>query len=100
VLHPEIAADHVDTVVVSDDGAWAATTPLLPITTAGTGDLTSALFLAHLPSGPADALARTVASVYAVLEATVASGSAELELVAAQNAIADPPVRLTTRQLR
>jgi pyridoxine kinase len=100
VLHPGIPADHLDTVVVSDESAWALTTPILPITTAGTGDLTAALFLAHLPSGPADALARTVSSVYAVLEATVASGSYEIELVAAQDAIADPPLNLTVRKLR
>lgn len=100
VLHPGIPADHLDTVVVSDEGAWAVTTPILPITTAGTGDLAAALFLAHLPSGPADALGRTVSSVYAVLEATVASGSYEIELVAAQEAIADPPLNLPVRQLR
>jgi pyridoxine kinase len=104
VLHPDIPADHLDTVVVSDEGAWAVTTPILQVssagTTAGTGDLTAALFLAHLPSGPADALARTVSSVYAVLEATVASGSYEIELVAAQEAIADPPLNLPVRQLR
>jgi pyridoxine kinase len=100
VLHPGIPVDHLDTVVVSDQGAWAVTTPILPITTAGTGDLTAALFLAHLPSGPADALARTVSSVYAVIDATVASGSYEIELVAAQEAIADPPLNLPVRQLR
>lgn len=100
VLHPDIPADHLDTVVVSDDGAWAVTTPVLPITASGTGDLTAALFLAHLSSGPADALARTVSSVYAVLEATAASGSYEIELVAAQQAIATPPLNLPIRQLR
>jgi pyridoxine kinase len=101
VLHPDIPADHLDTVVVSHDGAWAVTTPILPLaTTAGTGDLTAALFLAHLPSGPEVALASTVSSVYAVLEATAASGSYEIELVAAQDAIADPPMGLPLRRLR
>jgi pyridoxine kinase len=101
VLHPDIPADHLDSVVVSDEGAWAVTTPILPLaTTAGTGDLTAALFLAHLSSGPAEALARAISSVYAVLEATVASGSYEIEIVAAQGAIADPPLNLPVRQLR
>jgi pyridoxine kinase len=100
VLHPDIPAGHLDTVVVSDDGAWAVTTPILPIVTAGTGDLTAALFLAHLSSGPADALARTVSSVYAVVAATAASGSSEIELVAAQEAIADPPLDTPVRRLR
>jgi len=100
VLHPEIPADHLDTVVVSDDGAWAVTTPILPVTTAGSGDLTAALFLAHLHSGPAEALARTVSSVYAVLATTAASGSSEIELVASQAVIADPPLDHAVRQLR
>ena len=100
VLHPEIPADHLDTVVVSDDGAWAVTTPILPVATAGSGDLTAALFLAHLSSGPDEALARTVSSVYAVLAATAASGSPEIELVASQAAIADPPLDQPVRRLR
>ena len=100
VLHPDIPPDHLDTVVVTGDGAWAVTTPVLPIATAGTGDLTAALFLAHLPSGADSALARTVSSVYAVLEATAASGAYELELVATQDAIAQPPLSLPVRRLR
>ena len=100
VLHPEIPADHLDTVVVSDDGAWAVTTPILPVATAGSGDVTAALFLAHLPSGPDEALARTVSSVYAVLAATAAAGSSEIELVASQAAIADPPLDHSVRRLR
>ena len=100
VLHPDIPGDSLDTVVVTAEGAWALTTPILPIATAGTGDLTAALFLAHLSSGPEVALARTVASVYAVLEATAASGSYELELIASQEAIAQPPAGLTVRRLR
>jgi len=100
VLHTEIPADHLDTVVVSDEGAWAVTTPILPVATAGSGDLTAALFLAHLSSGPAEALARTVSSVYAVLAATAASGSSEIELVASQEAIANPPLDQPVRRLR
>jgi pyridoxine kinase len=100
VLHEGIPAGHLDTVVVTGEGAWAVTTPVLPISTAGTGDLTAALFLAHLPSGAEAALARTVSSVYAVLEATAASGAYELELVTTQDAIAQPPVTLPVRRLR
>lgn len=100
VLHEDIPAGHLDTVVVTDEGAWAVTTPVLPISTAGTGDLTAALFLAHLSSGAEAALARTVSSVYAALEATAASGSYELVLVATQDAIAQPPLNLPVRRLR
>lgn len=94
--------ESVDVVAVSDDGAWVVTTPLLPISPNGGGDLTAALYLAHLHTtgSPADALVRTTSSVYAVLEATVAAGTRELQLVAAQDAIADPPPGLEVRQLR
>ena len=72
VLHADAAADSLDVVAVSDAGAWAVTTPLLPITPNGCGDVTAALYLAHLVTtgSPARALARTTAIVFAILEAT------------------------------
>jgi pyridoxine kinase len=102
VLHGDLAPDSLDVVAVSDQGAWAVTTPLLPITPNGGGDVTAALYLAHLAStgSPAQALERTVGSVFAVLEATLSAGTRELQLVAAQDAIADPPRRFAARQLR
>jgi pyridoxine kinase len=95
-----LEAAQLETIAVSDEGAWAVTSPILPITTAGTGDLTSALFLAHLADGVDVALARTVSSVHAVLAATVESGERELRIVAAQDAIAEPPMDLPVRRLR
>jgi pyridoxine kinase len=96
------ANDSIDVVAVSDAGAWTVTTPLLPISPNGGGDVTAALDLAHLRStgAPAEALARTTSSVYAVLEATLAAGTRELQLVAAQEAIAQPPMTFEVRQLR
>ncbi len=99
VLHSELDASRVSTVVVADEGAWEVTTPLLPISTAGTGDLTASLFLAHLRDGLPVALERTVSSVYAVLAATP-PGSMEIALIATQDAIASPPAGLTARRLR
>jgi pyridoxine kinase len=102
VVHSDAPAGSVDVVAVSDEGAWAVTTPLLPINPNGGGDVTAALYLAHLwtTGSPAAALERTVASVFAVLEATLATGSRELELISAQDVIADPPPGLTSRRLR
>ena len=102
VLHGDVPPDSLDVVAVSDAGAWAVTTPLLPITPNGCGDVTAALYLAHLATtgSPAQALERTTASVFAVLEATLAAGTREIQLVAAQDAIADPPRSFTARQLR
>ncbi len=102
VLHDEVATGHLDVVAVSDAGAWAVTTPLLPISPNGCGDVTAALYLAHLhqSGSPAAALVATTASVFAILEATLAAGTREIQLVAAQDAIARPPVGFEARQLR
>jgi pyridoxine kinase len=102
VLHDGLAESSLDVVAVSDEGAWAVTTPLLPITPNGGGDVTAALYLAHLlGTGTApEALGRTVASVFAVLEATIAAGTRELALVAAQDAIAQAPDTVEVRRLR
>ena len=101
VLTPD-RPDTLDLVAVSDDGAWAVTTPLLPISPNGCGDVTAALYLAHLHTtgSPQVAVERTASSVFAILEATVAAGTREIALVAAQDAIADPPRRFEARQLR
>ena len=53
-------------IAVSDAGAWAVTTPMLAISPNGGGDVTAALYLAHLleTGSPAAALARTTSSVF------------------------------------
>jgi pyridoxine kinase len=103
VLVDDTPADSLDVVAVSDThGAWAVTTPLLPISPNGCGDITAALYLAHLTTtgSPARALALTASSVFAILEETLAAGTRELQLVAAQDAIGSPPERFSVRQLR
>jgi pyridoxine kinase len=102
VLHGDLAHDSLDVLAVSDEGAWALTTPLLPITPNGCGDVTAALYLAHLRTSgsPATALAATASSVFAILEATIAAGTREIQLVAAQDTIAEPPMNFEVRQLR
>ena len=102
VLHRDVPDGSLDVVAVSDAGAWVVTTPLLPISPNGCGDVTAALYLAHLRStgSPAEALSRTTSSVFAVLEATIAAGTREIQLVAAQDAIASPPSTFEVRQVR
>jgi pyridoxine kinase len=102
VLHADLPPDSLAVVAVSDAGAWAVTTPLLPIAPNGCGDVTAAMYLAHLTAtgSPARALEHTTGSVFAVLEATLAAGTREIQLVAAQDAIADPPATFAARQLR
>jgi pyridoxine kinase len=93
--------DAISMVAVSDDGAWSVTTPRLPLSVNGAGDATAALFLAHTTTdGPEVALGRTAASVFAVMELTHAGGHREIQLVAAQHEIADPPARFPVTRLR
>ncbi|MEO7447041.1 MAG: pyridoxal kinase PdxY [Humibacillus sp.] len=76
---------------VTEEGAWTVSTPMLPMTVQGGGDVTAAVFLAHLLSdGARVALSRTAATMYAVLERTHAAGSTEMLLVQQQDAIASP----------
>ena len=102
VIHGDVPDGKLDVLAVSDDGAWAVETPLLPITPNGCGDVTAALYLAHLHTtgSAATALARTTSSVFAILEQTLAAGTREIQLVAAQDAIADPPDTFAVRRLR
>ena len=84
-------ADRIGTLAASDSGE--VTTPRLPLAARGAGDLLVALFLARwLDLGDvADALARAVASTFAVVEKTAAElGGRELLLVAAQDALREP----------
>ena len=101
VVHDQAATETIDMIAVTGAGAWAVTTPLLPQVFTGAGDLTAAVFLASLLSSDlATALGRTAAVVYGVLRATVDSGAAELQLVAAQDEIASPTASFEVRQLR
>jgi pyridoxine kinase len=102
VVHADAAAQTIDMVAVSGAGAWRVTTPLLPRTFTGAGDLTAATFLAqYLRTGDvAQAMARTAAVVHGVLEVTVASGQPELQLVAAQDEIAHPSRTFEAVRLR
>ncbi|MBW8726720.1 MAG: pyridoxal kinase PdxY [Inquilinus limosus] len=94
-------ADVIEMLAVAPDGAWIVATPRLPISVNGSGDITAALFLAHyLRSGdPAVALGRTAGTVYAVMEETHRSGKREIQIVAAQDAIATPPERFEVKRV-
>ncbi|GAA4813125.1 pyridoxal kinase PdxY [Nocardioides caeni] len=102
VEREDAPADTIEMIAVTGDGAWIVQTPRLPMKANGSGDITAALFTAHLheSGSPATALSRTVASVYDVLKATLESGERELRLIAAQDAIAVPDERFEVRRLR
>lgn len=90
--------DSIESMVVTRDGVWRIATPKLPISVNGAGDMTAALFLTHwlgTDGDGAEAMRRTVESVYAVLEATVEAGTREIRMISAQAAIAEPPRRFS-----
>jgi len=94
--------DTIGMLAVNGDGAWLVETPRLPMKANGSGDITAAMFTAHLheTGSPAAALARTASSVFAVLKETLESGERELRLIAAQDAIANPACEFAVRQVR
>jgi pyridoxine kinase len=102
VQRPDRPDGTVEMLAVTDAGAWIVQTPLLPLKANGSGDVTAALFTAHLMriGDAADALARTTSSVFDLLERTLASGERELQLVEAQDAYAHPRLQFTPRQVR
>jgi pyridoxine kinase len=102
VIRAGAPEDTIEMLAVTGAGAWLVTTPRLPMKANGSGDITAALFTAHLDGtgSPADALARTASTVYAVLRETLDSGERELRLVAAQDAIASPACEFAVEQVR
>jgi pyridoxine kinase len=102
LVHDGMAEDTLEMLATDESGAWLVSTPLLPVAVNGAGDLTAALFLAHLlgSGSAATALGRTASSVYAVLDETARSGATEIQLVAAQESIAHPDERFEVQRLR
>jgi pyridoxine kinase len=97
----DAAPDQVTMLAAGPDGAWAVETPRLPVVLNGCGDVTAALFLAHLLRGQSlpDALALTAAAIFAVIETTLRLDRYELALVAAQDELLSPTRRFTPRRL-
>jgi pyridoxine kinase len=102
VERPDAPADTIEMMAVTGDGAWIVQTPRLPMKANGSGDVTAALFTAHLHTtgSPAQALAATVSSVFDLLQATLDSGERELQLIAAQDAFAHPRLQFEVTQVR
>jgi pyridoxine kinase len=98
----DAAAETIEMLAVSKEGAWLVQTPMLALEVNGAGDATAALFLASLLRGAAlaEALSKTASAIYAVLEETHRTGSREMSLVCAQESIVEPPRWFEARQIR
>ncbi|KAA1423496.1 pyridoxal kinase PdxY [Mumia zhuanghuii] len=102
VLDP---SDETISMVAADDtGAYVVTTPKLEMNVvAGSGDATTSMFLGRLlQSGMdvPDALAKVASSIFGILDHTRRTGSGEMEVVAAQDVIANPPLEFAVDRLR
>ncbi|HEU0215238.1 MAG TPA: pyridoxal kinase PdxY [Stellaceae bacterium] len=93
--------EHLTMLASGADGTWVVETPRLPVELNGCGDVTAALFLGHLLGGAslAEALATTAASIFAVIETTVALGRYELALVASRGELANPSRQFVVRSI-
>lgn len=106
VQRPDAAPGTIEMLAVDATGAWLVATPYLPFKANGSGDVTAALFTAHYSqrfgaSGAAcQALERTTASMFELLQRTHNSGQRELQLVQAQESYVAPRVHFAARQVR
>jgi pyridoxine kinase len=84
--------ERITMLAAGPEGAWAVETPRLAAMLNGCGDVTAAVFLARLLRGESlpDALAKTAAAMFAVIETTLRLERYELALVAAQDELASP----------
>ncbi len=101
--HAESRPDEIEMLAVTPSAAWRVATPRLQFPTApnGAGDAVAALFLANWLDrhDAGEALAQAAAAIFAVLEKSHATGSRELQLIAAQDALCSPPRRFTAERL-
>lgn len=96
-------ADVFEMLLVTKDEAWHLQRPLLSFAKqpVGVGDLTSGIFLSRLILGDSllAAFEFCAAAVHEVLLETQKHNSYELEIIAAQNRIANPQIKFTAKQL-
>lgn len=97
----ESPPDRIAMMAGGPQGIWMAETPRLPIEATGCGDTVAALFLARLLRGEAlpEALAATCGAIYGVVAATLKTGGGELALIAAQEELVAPSLKITPRRL-
>lgn len=88
-------------LALADGGTFLAEHRLVDGPPNGSGDLVSALFLAHVLRGltPEDALARTTASIFEIVSRAAARGSDELMPQADRESLTRPAAMISVRNL-
>jgi pyridoxine kinase len=91
--------DSIDMLIGEAGRFWRVRTPRLPMTPNGAGDLTAALLLFHITNkrNTADAMTLTSSSLFGLLQATLASGERELQIVQAQEALINPRCQIVAQ---
>ena len=89
------------TLAVGRDAVWRWTTPYLPVDVAGTGDVLVSLLIGFLLKGEPlqSAVGRALSGVHAALEATLADGYEEFDVLAAAPAALASPDRFVAERL-
>lgn len=102
VLRPDRPEGSIEMLAVTPEGAWIVQTPHLPFKANGSGDVTTALFSSVLRAtgDPVQALGRTAASVFELLDNTLKSGQQELQLVESQEAYVAPKHSFDVHRVR
>ncbi|ADV68818.1 pyridoxal kinase PdxY [Deinococcus maricopensis] len=104
LVRADAAPDTIETLAVTDAGAWLCTTPLLPLDPPrnGTGDAIAALFLGHyLRTHDAGlSLSLATSALYALLDRTHTAGTREIQLISAQDEYLQPRQVFPATQVR
>jgi pyridoxine kinase len=92
----------IEVLAADEQSAYLIATPRLPLSVNGAGDATAAIFFAHWLMGIplAVALEKTVNSLFAVLALTAEKNAREIQLIGAQDQIANPPTRFKAVKVR
>lgn len=103
VIAHSVSGDPGDlvTLAIGRNEVWRWSSPHLPVDVAGTGDVLMSLIVAFLIKGHAfeDAVGRAIAGVHAALEATLAHGVEEFDVLAAAPAALGTPHRFRAERL-
>ncbi len=83
---------HIETLAIERTSAWRVTTPKLPISPSGTGDLFASLLVSARVSGSdiRDALVHAASATFAVLERTAERGTEEMRIVESAQLLVHP----------
>jgi pyridoxine kinase len=92
----------IEVLAADAQSAHLIATPRLPLAVNGAGDATAAIFFARWLTGSpmAAALEKTVNSIFGVLALTAEKNAREIQLIAAQDQIANPPARFRAVKIR